>query len=87
MFGVPSIIDQVGFVEPGHGAKGRLSVPEDLDDMYSMHKARREILLWCPPESSGGKPSGKPSGKREPSRNHSLLLKRADQDMITTPKK
>ena len=55
--GVPSIIDQVGFVEPGHlwnqdmvlrvGKGGfRISVPEDLDDM-SMHKARREILLWC----------------------------------------
>ena len=71
--GVPSIIDQVGFVEPGHGAKGRqrwLSVPEDLDDMYSMHKARREILLWChglKPPSISESSSGKPSGKRKPS--------------------
>ena len=35
---VASTIDQVGFIEPGHGAKGRqqwLTDSEDLKDMYS----------------------------------------------------
>lgn len=48
--GIPSTIDQVGYIEPGHGAKGKqrwLSVSEDLKDMYTLHQKKREILLWC----------------------------------------
>ena len=40
---VASTIDQVGFIEPGHGAKGRqqwLTDSEDLKDMYSLHQYR-----------------------------------------------
>ena len=47
---VASTIDQVGFIEPGHGAKGRqqwLTDSEDLKDMYSLHQYRNEIIFWC----------------------------------------
>ena len=47
---VASTIDQVGFIEPGHGAKGRqqwLTDSEDLKDMYSLHQYKNEILFWC----------------------------------------
>ena len=41
----------LGYIAPGHGAKGKkcwLNVTEDLDDMYEAHKAgKSEILLWC----------------------------------------
>lgn len=48
--GIPSTIDQLGYIEPGHGIKGKqrwLSSSEDLKDMYIVNKGREEILLWC----------------------------------------
>ena len=42
--------NQIGFIEPGHGLKGRqrwLVRDTDLEEMYSTHKKRREITLWC----------------------------------------
>ena len=43
-------VEAVGFIEPGHGLKGKqrwLVGNEDLDDMYLLHKSKREITLWC----------------------------------------
>lgn len=42
----------IGYIKPGHGAKGKqmwLGTQEDLDEMYEPldKKANREILLWC----------------------------------------
>ena len=48
--GIPSIVDQVGYIEPGHGAKGKqrwLSDSEDIKEMYLLHRGKNEILLWC----------------------------------------
>ena len=42
--------DDVGYIEPGHGLKGRqrwLSGDDDLQEMYRLHPNRNEILLWC----------------------------------------
>ena len=40
-----------GYIEPGHGVKGRqmwLGTEDDLHEMYQIHdKVRSEILLWC----------------------------------------
>ena len=80
--GVPSTIDQVGYIEPGHGVKGKqrwLSVSEDLEDMYTLHQQKHEILLWCyairPKQStSNSKPStsnSKPSTSKSSKRQHS----------------
>ena len=37
-------------MEQGHGAKGKKHWLTSLDDhkeMYSIHKGKKEILLWC----------------------------------------
>lgn len=54
-------VGSIGFVEPGHGLKGRqhwLVRDKDLQDMYSVHKKRRVITLWCfRPTVGGAEPS------------------------------
>lgn len=65
--GLPSVIDQLGYIEPGHGAKGRqrwLSSYDDLKDMYSLHEKKLEILLWC--YSSRQTSSSNPSSSKRP---------------------
>ena len=40
----------MGFIEPGHGCRGRkrwITDDKDLEEMYDMHKGKREVLLWC----------------------------------------
>ena len=42
--------DLLGYIEPGHGQKGKmreLKAEEDLSEMYILHKRKRDILLWC----------------------------------------
>ena len=41
---------EIGYLEPGHGAKGKrcwLYTDDDLKEMYEKHKGKRELLLWC----------------------------------------
>ena len=43
-------VDKFGYIEPGHGLKGRqqwLVQDEDLDNMYTSYGKRFEVLLWC----------------------------------------
>ncbi len=47
---VPSDIEQLGYIEPGHGSKGKLRWllnDQDIEDMYKVYLRKREILLWC----------------------------------------
>ena len=40
----------LGYIEPGHGTKGKmvfLSDDDDLYEMYVVHKRKPEVLLWC----------------------------------------
>ena len=42
--------DNFGYIEPGHGLKGRqqwIVQDEDVQEMYKSYCKRREILLWC----------------------------------------
>ena len=42
--------DDFGYIEPGHGLKGRqrwLSGDDDLQEMYRLNENRNEIMLWC----------------------------------------
>ena len=42
-------LESFGYIEPGHGAKGKqrwLTSIDDLKDMYGVHKGKTEILLW-----------------------------------------
>ena len=39
----------IGFIQPGHGSKGRqimLDNDEDLVNMYGVHQGRKQIVLW-----------------------------------------
>ncbi len=48
---------EVGYIEPGHGARGKqrwITTTEDLKDMYTMYERRSEILLWAFSVGSGG---------------------------------
>ena len=43
-------LESFGYVEPGHGAKGKqrwLACNEDLEDLYHVYEGKKEILLWC----------------------------------------
>ena len=45
---------QIGYIEPGHGLKGKqrwLCTDEDVDTMYDIYTSKTEILLWCFSES------------------------------------
>ena len=44
-----SVVD-LGYIEPGHGTKGRkqwLNNDEDVREMYTKHAGKRNILLWA----------------------------------------
>ena len=66
---VPSLDagSELGYLEPGHGSKGKrcwLHTDADLVDMYKQHKHKKEILLWCytgVPESQKTAPGHKRS--------------------------
>ncbi len=40
----------IGYIEPGHGLKGRkqwINTDDDVDVMYSKHAGKTAILLWA----------------------------------------
>ena len=41
--------DQIGYMEPGHGKKGKKKELEDDQDLHDMYTSLKgcEILLWC----------------------------------------
>ena len=46
----PNIGLQVGYIEIGHGWKGRqrwLVSNDDITEMYKIYEGKKEILLWC----------------------------------------
>ena len=48
--GKASVDGGFGYIEPGHGVKGKqrwLMNNEDVADMYTVHEGKKEILLWC----------------------------------------
>ena len=48
---VPSASDDsYGYIEPGHGLRGKqrlLKTEDDVREMYRIYKSKQEILLWC----------------------------------------
>ena len=70
-------IRQLGYIEPGHGLRGKqrwLSTNKDMNGMYQLHQRRKELLLWTYAVSvaSAG------VGKKRP---------RSDEDSDERPKK
>ena len=50
-------IEEMGYISPAHGLKGKLNpltCDEDLEDMYAEYKSKPDVLLWCstPPNKS-----------------------------------
>ena len=46
----------MGYIEPGHGAKGKMRQLNDddaLKEMYVLHKRIRDILLWMHGDTEG----------------------------------
>ena len=39
-----------GYIEPGHGLKGRqhwINDDHDIVDMYRLYKGNKEVIIWC----------------------------------------
>ena len=79
---VPSDIEQLGYIEPGHGSKGKLRWllnDQDIEDMYKIYLQKREILLWC---------SARKENERAKKRTHSpvslpnLINNHVQQSMV-----
>ena len=59
----------LGYVEPGHGTKGKLrqlNDDEDLAEMYVVHNRKRDVLLWCYGDVGEGSSASSESRKRPP---------------------
>ena len=82
---------QCGYMEPGHGKKGKqFEVPsnKDLKEMYEMYKKKRDILLWIKqskkkrPHSESDNPPGGASRKSSCSSYEGHLNKMTEVDEI-----
>ena len=41
---------QLGFIEPGHGLRGKqkwINEEDELKEMYDLHQGKDQIILWC----------------------------------------
>ena len=79
-------VTSVGYVEPGHGAKGKqrwIINNEDLEDMYKIHEGKSEILMWCyeqtESDSSKSSKSVGPPAKVQKITNHSKHQEQMDE--------
>ena len=64
--------DSFGYIEPGHGAKGKqrwLASDEDLSDMYTVYEGKKEVLLWCCIEQGSKRRAESPSDSEAPKRS------------------
>ena len=58
----------LGYIEPGHGAKGRqivLDEDKDLTEMYRVHLKKKKIVLWMKKVSTATVPSKRPPQTNE----------------------
>ena len=64
---IPEEAIQLGYIKPGHGAKGRqqwIFTREDLDDMYREHAGKEEIIFWV--LGCQGQTRAQPSQRKRP---------------------
>lgn len=67
----------IGFIEPGHGMKGKqvwIVEDEDLATMYSLFNNKKDIILWCHVRKSDECASAANTGEKtkKSSRKHTL---------------
>ena len=83
-----------GFIQPGHGAKGRQVVierDEDLPSMYDVHKGRKQILLWIKvkrkhpsrdiPDKTAKKPCGETGSNYQGHLKHLTVVEQIVADL------
>lgn len=78
---------EMGFIEPGHGGKGRkvwLFDDNDLQKMYEVHQHKKLILLWCYTHVSTQKKAPAANQKKSSenvstSSNYGAQLKKQDE--------
>ena len=61
---------RVGYMDPGHGWKGKqrwITCDEDLKDMYKVYSSKVEFLIWC---FLPGKPENSTKKRKNPSANN-----------------
>ncbi|XP_065885801.1 uncharacterized protein [Dysidea avara] len=76
-----------GYVEPGHGSKGKrrwLTSENDLTEMYNIYNGKKEILLWCSKEKHTDEPDtgDEPSNKRAKTSHEGHIDKMAEVETI-----
>lgn len=70
---------QVGYISPGHGARGKqqwISDDIDIEDMYKEYHGRKEITLWF--YTSGKSDDGTKKGKKRARSPEAETTKRAN---------
>ena len=76
----------MGYIEPGHGVKGKqvwLVDDEDIAEMYTRFKAKQEITLWCHAQK-GSEETSVASDKQRSARNHLLPTDKAPESKRQT---
>ena len=88
---VENPITSIGYIERGHGMRGKhrwLTTDEDLTDMYDHFSGKTEIILWCySPEKIGATSSSATSvrgGKRQ--RSEEQRTPSPDQQSAKAPR-
>jgi len=76
-----------GYIEPGHGSKGKrrwLTSGNDLTEMYNIYNGRKEILLWCSKEkrTDEADTEGEPSNKCAKTSHEDHMDKMAEVEKI-----
>ena len=83
---LPEVV--VGYIEPGHGAKGRqrwLHDESDLTDLYQLYKGKKEIMLWCHSSCNTSRPRSRSPRTRNtscstaPSKVAQFLISKRDE--------
>jgi len=72
---------EMGYVEPGHGPKGRrvwVYADSDLRDMYKRHQRKKHVLLWCYNKKSSSQDNSAVKG--------SSCMKRRSQKLMRSMK-
>ena len=78
----------MGYIEPGHGYKGKqrwLCCDEDLREMYSIYSGKKEILMWCflPGKQSKRSQSSDQRGGSSDKRSKVVESNSEVQDIVT----
>lgn len=91
---LPSTIDkpnlqevEMGFIEPGHGGKGRkvwLLDDNDVQKMYEVHLHKKQVLLWCYTHVSTQKNYQNKSSENVSKVSSAYATQLKKQDEITT---